>query len=199
MLIVDGICKQFGDKVVLNNISFTLGQTGVTAIMGASGIGKTTLLNIIAGLEHADSGTVDSTFLKISYKFQEPRLFEWLTAQDNIKAVLAEGKETSKVAEAWLEGMGLSESLHLYPSQLSGGMQQRVSLARALAFGGDLLLLDEPFSAVDSETRQVLINIISEYAKDHAVVLVTHNIEEAYALGADIITLGGTFEQEDNS
>lgn len=189
MLKVDRICKSFGEKTVLNNISLYCEKTGVTAIMGASGIGKTTLLNIIAGLERADTGTVESAFTRISYKFQEPRLFEWLTAIDNIKAVLPEEKNALLTAKEWLDRVGLSDSLYKYPSELSGGMQQRVSLVRALAFGGDLLLLDEPFSAVDSDTGKILTDMIADYAKNHSVILVTHSIEEARALGANIITL----------
>lgn len=189
MLTVNKICKSFDQKEVLHDISFRCEDCGVTAIMGASGIGKTTLLNIIAGLEEADDGIVDSTFHRISYKFQEPRLFDWLTARENVKIVLDDNKDAENNAEKLLEKVGLSDSLDKYPHELSGGMQQRVSLARALAHGGDLLLLDEPFSAVDSETRGVLIRLISEYAKSHAVLLVTHSVEEAQALDATIISL----------
>lgn len=189
MLTVNGICKSFDQKLVLDHISFSCEDTGVTAIMGASGIGKTTLLNIIAGLEQADAGVIDSTFTKMSYKFQEPRLFEWLTALDNVKVVLPKNQDAEPIARDLLARVGLSDSLCKYPSELSGGMQQRVSLARSLAHGGDLLLLDEPFSAVDSETREVLTALITDYAKTHAVILVTHSLEEVQALQANLITL----------
>lgn len=189
MLTVNGICKSFEQKRVLDNVSLFCEDVGVTAIMGASGIGKTTLLNIIAGLEKADAGVIDSTFTKVSYKFQEPRLFDWLTALDNVKLSVPDGHEADKIARDLLACVGLSDSLNKYPNELSGGMQQRVSLARALAYGGDLLLLDEPFSAVDSETRDILIELIADYAKTHAVILVTHNAEEVQALKANLITL----------
>ena len=189
MLKVDKISKSFEKKPVLDNISLTLENTGITAIMGVSGIGKTTLLNIIAGLEKADSGTISSSFSKISYKFQEPRLFPWLTALENVKLVIEDKHSADSIARRLLERVGLCDSLNKYPDELSGGMQQRVSLVRALAHGGDLLLLDEPFSAVDQETREILLQLISEFAENRSVVLVTHSQEEAEILGANIITL----------
>jgi NitT/TauT family transport system ATP-binding protein len=189
MLKIKHISKSFGEKEVLCDVSFDCQDFGITAIMGASGIGKTTLLNIIAGLETADSGTVDFTFSKIGYKFQEPRLFEWLTALDNIKIVIEDKQKAHQFAKNALALVGLSESEDKYPLQLSGGMQQRVALARALAFQGDLLLLDEPFSAVDAETKKQLIDAVRQYAKDHAVIIVTHDYAEAKALDAVIVEL----------
>ena len=189
MLKVDKIKKSFGTKTVLNAISFSCGDTGTTAIMGASGIGKTTLLNILAGIDPPDEGTIDSTFAKISYKFQEPRLFPWLTALENVKSVIAVDSNADTIAREHLTLVGLSDSVDKYPSELSGGMQQRVSLARALAYGGDLLLLDEPFSAVDSDTKTHLLQVVKSYAKDHAVILVTHDPSEAEELDATVFTL----------
>ncbi|MBO5305380.1 MAG: ABC transporter ATP-binding protein [Clostridia bacterium] len=121
-------------------------------------------------------------------KFQEPRLFPWLTVKQNVTAVL-EDKNADSIAEKWLSAVGLTADLDKYPSELSGGMAQRVALARALAYGGDLLLLDEPFSAVDEATKAPLLDLIREYAKDHAIILVTHNEEEAKLLNAKILTL----------
>ncbi len=189
MLKINGISKSFGDKQVLKNVSFFLDDMGITAVMGASGIGKTTLLNIIAGLEQADGGILESTFSRIAYKFQEPRLFPWLTALDNVRLVIENKQNSDAIARELLTKVGLSDSFNKYPNELSGGMQQRVSLARALAYGGDLLLLDEPFSAVDTETRDVLLKLIADYAKNHAVLLITHSHEEAELLGANLITL----------
>lgn len=185
MLELKNISKKYGDNKVLDGFSFVCPDSGVIALMGASGIGKTTLLNIIAGIEKADSGIINSTFKKISYKFQEPRLLEWLTAEENITAVT----DNKEIAEKWLAAVDLSDSADKYPRELSGGMQQRVSLARALAYAGDLLLLDEPFSAVDADTKKILIRTISDYAVNHAVILVTHDIAEAEDLNAEIITV----------
>lgn len=189
MLKIESISKSYDGKPVLHNLSLFCEDTGITAIMGSSGIGKTTLLNIIAGLESADSGTVLQTFKRISYKFQEPRLFDWLTAVENVQIVLANSPSTESVSRELLSAVGLSDSSLKYPNELSGGMQQRVALARALAFEGDLLLLDEPFSAVDEETKKQLIGLIKQYGQSHAVILVTHDKSEAEALGATIVEL----------
>ena len=189
MLTVNNLKKYFDGKPVIKNLSFVCQSIGVTAVMGASGVGKTTLLNIIAGLEKSDGGSITSTFSKISYKFQEPRLFDWLTALENVKIVVEDKQEADAIARNLLARVGLTDSLEKYPRELSGGMQQRVSLARALAHGGDLVLLDEPFSAVDSETKEMLLKLISEYAKDHAVLLVTHSREEAQILDSNIIVI----------
>ena len=186
MLKIENLTKKFEKKTVLNNFSMTCPQKGVVAIMGASGIGKTTLLNIIAGIEKPDSGKIISSFKKISYKFQEPRLLEWLTAAENISAVMPESEFD---VEKYLYLVELADSANKFPSELSGGMQQRVALARALAYGGDLLLLDEPFSAVDHNTKQILIDAILKYAQNYAVILVTHDISDAESLNAEIITI----------
>ena len=187
MLKIKNITKDYGNVKVLDGFSMDCPDTGIVALMGSSGIGKTTLFNIIAGIEQADSGEIESTFKKISYKFQEPRLLSWLTARENMEAVLPADRRNEAIK--WLDAVELSDSSDKYPHELSGGMQQRVALARALAYQGDLLLLDEPFSAVDSDTKHILIDLTKEYSKNHAVIIVTHDISEAEALNADIITI----------
>ena len=188
MLKIESITKSFGDKAVLRDLSLSVADTGIVAIMGSSGIGKTTLLNIIAGLEEADGGNISCTFKKISYKFQEPRLFEWLTAVENVELVL-DSSSAGVTARDLLCRLGLADSLGKYPAELSGGMQQRVALARAIAYDGDLLLLDEPFSAVDEETKKQLIALIKQYGETHSVMIVTHDRAEAEALDAKILEL----------
>lgn len=189
MLKLKNLTKSFGEKQVLHNVSLFCARTGIVAIMGSSGIGKTTLLNIIAGIETADDGTVENSFANVSYKFQEPRLVPWLTALENVKLVLPDKATAEHQAYAALAEVGLAESVHRYPDHLSGGMQQRVALARALAHGGDLLLLDEPFSAVDEETKKSLLALVKRYGENHAVLLVTHDKAEAEALEATILEL----------
>ena len=189
MLKLDHINKSYADKKVLDDFSISCGNTGITALMGSSGIGKTTLLNIISGLEKADSGNVENTFEKTSYKFQDARLFSWLSAKDNVKAVIADDENAEEKALQMLKLVGLGESENKFPAELSGGMQQRVALARALVYQGDLLLLDEPFSAVDAETKKQLISIVKEYAENHCVILVTHDLAEAELLGASILKI----------
>ena len=188
MLRLDHICVTLGKKEILKDVSLFCERIGCIAIMGASGIGKTTLLRVIAGLIKPDSGSMESTFERISVKFQEPRLFPWLTVKENVTAVL-DGKDISGTADKWLAAVGLDGDADKYPRELSGGMAQRVALARALAYGGDLLLLDEPFSAVDESTKTPLLDLIREYAKTHAVIVVTHNDAEAASLDAKIIQL----------
>ena len=189
MIEVKNLAKSFGKKNVLNNVSFSVPSTGGYAIAGKSGIGKTTLLRLIAGLEAPDAGTILTEGARISYKFQEPRLMNWLTALENVAIVVEDKEKANEFALALLEKVGLSDAASLYPDQLSGGMQQRVALARALAFEGDVLLLDEPFSAVDEETKKDLLSIVKQYSKTHAVILVTHDPDEIESLGATVIHL----------
>lgn len=189
MMEVKNLAKSFGEKTVLNNVSFSVPCTGVHAIVGKSGIGKTTLLRLIAGLDTPDSGMIVTDNVKIAYKFQEPRLMNWLTALENVAIVIEDKENTEQIALALLEKVGLFDAAPLYPDQLSGGMQQRVALARALAFEGDVLLLDEPFSAVDEETKRSLMSLVKQYAKTHAVILVTHDPSEIESLGASTIRL----------
>lgn len=189
MLKATNLCVSLGGKQILTDFSFFCENVGCTALMGASGIGKTTFLRVAAGLIKADLGSLESTFERISIKFQEPRLFPWLTVRENVAAVLHGNRDAQATTEKWLYAVGLDKDIDKYPEELSGGMAQRVALARALAYGGDLLLLDEPFSAVDEGTKALLLELIREYAKDHAVILVTHSEEEARLLGAKIVQL----------
>ena len=189
MIAVKKIVKKFDQKTVLNNVSFEIGDVGAFAIVGRSGIGKTTLLRLIAGLDIPDEGSITTASAKIAYKFQEPRLMNWLTALENVAIVVDDKSNALNHARTWLEAVGLPDAADLYPDQLSGGMQQRVALARALAFEGDVLLLDEPFSAVDEETKSGLLSLIKQYANTHAVVLVTHDHDEIEALDATVIPL----------
>lgn len=189
MLNLKNLAKSFGGRQVLHNVSLSCGRKGIIAIMGSSGIGKTTLLNIIAGIESPDEGMVENSFAHVSYKFQEPRLLPWLTALENVKLVISDKAKAERQAVCSLAEVGLAECIHQYPDQLSGGMQQRVALARALTCGGDLLLLDEPFSAVDEETKKSLLALVKQYGESHAVLLVTHDKAEAEALGATVIEL----------
>ncbi|MBQ3126436.1 MAG: ABC transporter ATP-binding protein [Clostridia bacterium] len=182
------LSKRFGDKPVLERITISLRSPGVTAITGPSGRGKTTLLRILAGLEQADSGSFSSPG-RIACLFQDARLLPWLTAAQNISLVLGDTPEAMAAATIWLGRVELADAADKYPAELSGGMQQRVALARALAYGGDTILLDEPFRALDRPLRLRLYPLIREAAKTAAVVIVTHDPEDAAQLGADIIAL----------
>ena len=168
---------------------FELHDGELLAIMGASGCGKSTLLHLIAGLLKPSSGEILSDHHKISYAFQEPRLFSWMTAAQNIQAVLPRNAEKKTVFEA-LHFVELLEAEALYPAQLSGGMKSRVSLARALAYNGDLFLLDEPFSALDETLHRALCQKLKRHLKETgaSAILVTHALEDAQLFADRILT-----------
>lgn len=170
-LIMTNICKSFGEKKVLEGFSLDLSNGERVCILGPSGGGKSTLLNIIAGLIKPDSGKIECSYSRIAYVFQEYRLMPWLTAEENIAAVSGCGSD--KACEL-LEAMGLGADIHSYPDSLSGGMKQRVNIARALAFEPELLLMDEPFKGLDTELRGRIVDKVLEY-HNGALLLVTHD------------------------
>ena len=186
--------KAFGDLPVLDGFSLDLPERKVTAILGPSGCGKTTLLHILSGLIPPDSGERRGLAeARFSYVFQEPRLVPSLTALENVELVLRASfgvPERRERALRFLEAVGLSEARDQRPRQLSGGMRQRVSLARAFAYPADILLLDEPFQSVDLRTRTGLMDAFLELqtADPRTVVFVTHEVKEALYLG-DIVTV----------
>lgn len=187
MLKLTGISHSYGDRPVLDNRNLTLYPGQRLALMGPSGCGKTTLLRIALGLLEPSEGTVENTFRKTSAVFQEPRLLQWRTALENVNLVLGDGKSTMETARSFLEQVKLSDAADKYPRELSGGMQQRVAVARALAAEGDLLILDEPFKAMDEALREQIIARVAETKA--AILLVTHEESEAEMLGCEIIRL----------
>ena len=187
MLKLTDISHRYGDHPVLSGLDLTLCPGQRIALMGPSGCGKTTALRIALGLLKPTGGSVENTFRKTAAVFQEPRLLPWRTAIQNVNLVLGDKKATLETAKAHLKQVGLEEALDKYPRELSGGMQQRVSLARALAAGGDLLVLDEPFKAMDEALRERIIALVAK--TDAAILLVTHEEAEAKMLGCEIIRL----------
>ena len=164
------ITKSFGPQKVLCGLTAVLPEIGVVAVRGNSGSGKTTLLRIIANLENADSGEILGLENKrVSYVFQEDRLLPHVSALENISIICE--KET---ALQWLNLFGLGDAAEKKPTELSGGMRRRVAAARALAYGADILLLDEPFTGLDSENISVLKKEITRFAETGLVLLVNH-------------------------
>lgn len=171
----------FGDKPIFSDLSLTFSSPGQYAILGPSGRGKTTLLRLIAGLERPLSGKVLlPADARISFCFQEDRLLPFKTVRENVSLVCG----SDSTAQDWLERVGLGAEGGSYPASLSGGMQRRAALARALAFGGDILLMDEPFRALDEVTHAQMRALVCEAAKDKLLILVTHDESDARGMTA---------------
>ena len=175
-IVVKNLTKAFDSKVIFNDFSLEIPDNGIVLITGRSGCGKTTLLRIISGIDKNYSGEILGVG-SVSFAFQEYRLLPWLTAASNV-AQIAFGEPDSRDIEEskkLLCRLGFTENeLHLYPRELSGGMKQRVSLARAFAHKSDLLILDEPTKELDSTLCNTVYEIISEESKKRPVLLVTH-------------------------
>lgn len=202
---VEGVSKSFrsasGNVLALDRVSLKVAEGEFVCLVGASGCGKTTLLNIIAGLEKADSGTVLADGKPVTgpgrerlVMFQEPALFPWLDVFGNVLFGLKlkpnlTNRDRREVAKYYLELVGLSRFEHANIHELSGGMKQRVSLARALAPNPRVLLMDEPFAALDALTREQLYGDIQEIweARRKTIVFVTHNVREAACLGDRVL------------
>ena len=186
------INKKYGYGSIFDHFSLELAENKVSVIMGVSGIGKTTLLNILAGLENVD-GKVEVE-KPVSYVFQSDRLIKHLTIRQNLEFVL-KNAEISRpkevVIDEMLETVGLLPRANSYPTELSGGEKQRVSIARAFVYPAKTLLLDEPFSSLDYGLKMQLMSLLTDLLKknNRTVVYVTHDVDEALALSDDVYIL----------
>lgn len=198
ILVFDNIYMSYYDlkkeTKVLNNLSFKIKEEGIYALIGPSGCGKSTILNLVAGIIKPSSGTIKKPS-NIGYMFQRDNLLEWLSVLENVTIGLKINKTLTKekiiYAKQLLEKYGLKDFIDSYPDELSGGMRQRVALIRAIILNPDLLLLDEPFSALDSQTRLEVSNDIYNILKDLKIstIIVTHDISEAISLADNILLL----------
>jgi NitT/TauT family transport system ATP-binding protein len=204
-LAIDNVSKSFqsasGKVLALDRVSLNVAEGEFVCLVGASGCGKSTLLNIIAGLEKPDSGTVFADGKPVTQPgrerlvmFQEPALFPWLNVLGNVLFGLKlkpnlTNKDRRDVAKYYLELVGLSRFERANIHELSGGMKQRVSLARALAPNPRVLLMDEPFAALDALTREQLYGDIQQIweSRRKTIVFVTHNVREAACLGDRVV------------
>ena len=213
-LSVKNLCKSYDGRPVLQNLSFDLQEGEFLSVLGPSGCGKTTLVRILMGLDAADSGTILKGQREISQLpsaqrgmgivFQNYALFPNMTVLENVRYALTLRKDTKAKADAiarqTLEQVGLMDQLNKRPHELSGGQQQRVAIARTLALNPDILLLDEPISALDAANREIMKAELKQLQKKfHVTVLfITHDQEEAFFLSDRIMVMnGGNIEQLD--
>jgi sulfonate transport system ATP-binding protein len=200
MLVINNISKAFRNHQVLQGINLTIKHGEVISLVGGSGCGKSTLLRIMGGLSKHDKGSMQvmgkpilGPSREVGFVFQEPRLLPWLTVHENIGFAGGKQQRYDPYIDELLDEVGLKEFSGALPKQLSGGMAQRVALARGLYTRPPLLLLDEPFSAVDAFTRTSLQQLLASVVKHHhvTVVLVTHDVDEAVYLSDRVCVLGG--------
>ena len=198
VLIVKDIFHKYERQIVVDGISFNVKPGEIICLTGPSGCGKTTLLKIVAGLIIPKSGIIQNNFNLTSYVFQEPRLLPWRTCLENISFGLKVNKipveKRRYIAFNLAKELGIAQAVNQYPHQLSGGMQQRVALGRALAIDPDFLILDEPFSSLDIGRRRQLQDLILQLLNNRnlAILLVSHDLAEAVRLGNKIIILSAS-------
>lgn len=188
-IIIKNLCKKYDNKPVLKDVNITLEDNSIYCLMGASGIGKTTLLRILMGLEHADSGNISGIDTKsISCMFQEDRLIPDLSAIDNV-AIVLRGRADRKKLRDKLSTILPPDCLDNPVISLSGGMKRRVALARALEYPGKLIILDEPFTGLDAGNRLNIIDYILKMRNNRSLLIATHGADAAQLLGAEVIQL----------
>jgi sulfonate transport system ATP-binding protein len=189
-IVVHNVTKAFGDRTVLADLDLTIGQGQFIALLGASGSGKTTLLRVLLGLESTSGGEVLVPEARTTV-FQEPRLVASMKVWRNVVIGQPRATATRQAAVAALNEVGLASHADAWPSTLSGGESQRVALARALVRQPQLLLLDEPFAALDALTRLKMQALVAELCAKHrpGVLLVTHDVEEAVLLADRVLVL----------
>ena len=187
MIECSNLYLSFKGRVILNKVSFSLPDAGIFALMGSSGIGKSSLLKILSGLLAPDSGTIRGLDnLRVGIMFQEDRLLPWHTVLKNV--MLAMEHPSQEEARILLDALEIGDSADAYPAVLSGGMKRRIALARAIAFSPDVLLLDEPFSGIDEQIKGRISPFIQKSAP--LIIFSTHNVKDAGMMGAmNILTL----------
>lgn len=191
------IGKCYGNLVLFKELDLEFKEGRISVLTGPSGCGKTTLLNIIAGLDQEYTGEITGTDQeRISYVFQEPRLITSMTVAGNIRFVL-DGNKLDELPEDMvrenLKLVKMDAFKNYYPNELSGGMKQRVSLARAFAYPSDLILMDEPFSGIDIKLKDEMVKdfLSLHNRKKRSIIFVTHNIDEILCVADEVIVIGG--------
>jgi len=193
---IDGLDKHYGNICIYRDFSISFTEGIITCILGRSGCGKTTLLNMIGGITKPEGGNLSGfADRRMSYIFQDPRLLPWKTVEGNVEFVISReipASERKNITGMLLKLVELDAFAYYYPSQLSGGMRQRVSIARAFACKPDIILMDEPFKGLDISLKNTLIQSFSRIwkAEKHTVIYVTHDVDEALLLGEEIMVMG---------
>lgn len=188
--------KKYEDKIIFENFNIDFVENKVNCIIGKSGCGKSTLLNLISGIIKSDSDKFETLEKEgLSYIFQEDRLIDWLTVKENLSLVVNKiynKEKVEKLCNKYLELVGINDYKDYYPQMLSGGMRQRVNIARALIYPSKTIIMDEPFKSIDVVNKEIIINNLKEIleAEKRTVLFVTHDIDEAILLAHKIYILG---------
>lgn len=185
---LENICKSFEEKIIFENLNIDIQKGEITILMGASGIGKTTILRMLMGLEFPNCGTIAGLDkAKLSAVFQEDRLCENLSVKSNLKLVL-NGKTDIDIKEH-LKEVGLESELDTKIKNLSGGMKRRVAIVRAVIYGGDVFIMDEPFKGLDFDTKQKCMDYIMNHLSKKTLIISTHDKQEGQYLNGNILNL----------
>jgi len=192
MIKINKLKKNYENKKIFNDFNMNIEPNSITCILGPSGVGKTTLFNIISGLTDFESGEIEGIDKKdISYLFQEPRLIPWLSVYENIEIILKNvylEKKRRQVINYYLKIVDLEDCAKQKPKELSGGMKQRLSIARTFAYPSTLLLMDEPFQGLDIKLKNIIIESFLKLWKEdnRTVIFITHDIDEALKIADQI-------------
>ena len=196
-IVVKNLSKSYGANLVLDNFSATFPQNEITCIMGQSGCGKTTLLNILMGLLSPDSGEITGITKKLAPIFQEDRLCENFNIAANIRLTSRTSIDDEVIANhlAHVGLMGLEDKKIL---ELSGGMKRRIAIVRAILSGNDIIIMDEPFKGLDEATRKITAEYILNNSQNKTIIMVTHDIDEVQLMNGHLLIMKGLNTNEDN-
>jgi len=194
MIKIENLCFSYDNNPIIENLNVNFNEDSINCILGSSGFGKSTLLNLVCGLNTNYTGIIELNDDSFSYVFQSPNLIPWLTIYENMNFTLKHvipGAYIHKKIEHYLNLVDLLEYKDMFPHELSGGMKQRVSLARAFAFPSNYLLMDEPFTGLNASLKKSLKEIFLKLwnMEKKTVLLVTHDIEDALSLSKNIFVI----------
>ena len=198
MLKLHNINLQLGSKSIFEDLSLEFAEGQINVLLGPSGCGKSTVLRLLAQFLNPDSGLIENSHQRVGFVFQEPRLLPWLSLVENIRLPLNLSAPQAGLHEAdasyWIQQMGLEGNENKFPHELSGGMKMRASIARSLITKPSLLLMDEPFAALDEQRRETLQDLLLKLQEELGLTLVfvTHSIQEALTLADRVFVFAPT-------